>query len=128
MEREKIHLEYLLHATSRNILWAAISTPAGLERWFADRVESDERTVTFGWGRSERRQAEIIAMRAYSFIRFRWRDAERPREFFELKMSYSEITQDYVLEITDFAEADEADDLRDLWDSQVETLRRVCGF
>ena len=26
MERKKIHLEYLLNATSKSILWAAIST------------------------------------------------------------------------------------------------------
>ena len=31
MERKKIHLEYLLNATSKSILWAAISTPTGLE-------------------------------------------------------------------------------------------------
>ena len=27
MERKKIHLEYLLNATSKSILWTAISTP-----------------------------------------------------------------------------------------------------
>ena len=47
MERKKIHLEYLLNATSKSILWAAISTPTGLEGWFADRVQSDDKTVTF---------------------------------------------------------------------------------
>ena len=47
MERKKIHLEYLLNATSKSILWAAISTPTGLEGWFADRVQSDDRIVTF---------------------------------------------------------------------------------
>ena len=26
MKKEKIHLEYLLNATSKNILWAAMST------------------------------------------------------------------------------------------------------
>ena len=31
MERKKIHLEYLLNATSKSILWTAISTPTGLE-------------------------------------------------------------------------------------------------
>ena len=29
MKKEKIHLEYLLNATSKNILWGAISTPTG---------------------------------------------------------------------------------------------------
>ena len=68
MERQKIHLEYLLNATSKAILWSAISTPTGLEGWFADRVESDDKIVTFYWGKTERREAEIVAMRAYSFL------------------------------------------------------------
>lgn len=121
-------MEYLLNATSKSILWAAISTPTGLEEWFADQVLSDNKIVTFCWGKTERRSAEIIALRAYSFIRFRWLDDGNEREYFELKMTNSELTNDFVLEVTDFATADEADDLRELWESQVETLRRTCGF
>lgn len=128
MERKKVHLQYLLNATSKTILWSAISTPAGLETWFADRVQSDDKTVSFFWGKTERKEAEIIAVRAYSFIRFRWKDDNIPREYFELKMTNSELTNDFVLEITDFTDADDADDLRELWDSQVDTLRRTCGF
>ncbi|MCI5662828.1 MAG: START-like domain-containing protein [Mediterranea sp.] len=128
MDRQKIHLEYLLNATSKSILWSAISTPTGLEGWFADRVQSDEKKVAFFWGKTEKREAEIVAMRAYSFIRFHWLDDENERDYFELKMSNSELTNDYVLEITDFADADEVTDLEELWESQVETLRRTCGF
>lgn len=128
MERKKIHLEYLLNATSKSILWSVISTPTGLEVWFADRVQSDDKIVDFFWGKTEKRTAEIVAVRAYSFIRFRWLDNEIPREYFELKMTNSELTNDFVLEITDFAAANEVDDVRELWESQVETLRRTCGF
>lgn len=128
MERKKIHLEYLLNATSKSILWSAISTPTGLEGWFADRAQSDDKIVDFFWGKTEKRTAEIVAVRAYSFIRFRWLDNEIPREYFELKMTNSELTNDFVLEITDFAAANEVDDVRELWESQVETLRRTCGF
>ena len=128
MERKKVHLQYLLNATSKSIFWTAISTPTGLEGWFADRVQSDDKTVSFFWGKNEKRDAEIIAVRAYSFIRFRWLDDENVREYFELKMTNSELTNDFVLEITDFTDEDDVDDLRELWDSQVDTLRRTCGF
>jgi uncharacterized protein YndB with AHSA1/START domain len=128
MEKEKIHLEYLLNSTSKNILWAAISTPSGLEDWFADKVESDDRLVTFHWGRQETREAEIIAIRAYSYIRLRWLDDDDDRNYFELKMNHNELTNDYVLEITDYAEPDEVDDLEELWESEVAKLRRTCGF
>ena len=128
MEKQKIHLQYPLNATSKTILWNAISTPSGLEGWFADGVQSDNKTVTFFWGKTESRSAEIIAVRAYSFIRFRWTDLKNSRDYFEFRMSNSELTNDFTLEIIDFAAENEVDDMRDLWDSQVETLRRVCGF
>lgn len=128
MKKEKIHLEYLLSATSKNILWEAISTPAGLEEWFADKVVSDDKTVEFSWGKSEQRVAEIIAIRAYSFIRFRWKDDEGERSYFEMKMTYNELTHAYVLEVTDFAVPDEVEDMKELWESQIANLRRTCGF
>ena len=84
MKREKIRLEYLLNATSKNILWSAISTPTGLEDWFADKVVSNDKIVEFHWGKTEQRDAEITAIRAYSFIRFRWLDDENERDYFEI--------------------------------------------
>lgn len=128
MKREKVHLEYLLNATAKNVIWSSISTPSGLENWFADKVISDDKNVTFCWGKTEKRQAEIIAIRAFSYIRFRWLDDENEREYFEIRMSNNELTNDYVIEITDFADADEVEDLTELWDSQIDTLKRTCGF
>lgn len=128
MKREKIHLEYALNATSKNIIWSSISTPAGLEEWFADKVLSNDKVVTFFWGKTEKREAEIIAIRAYAYIRFRWLDDENEREYFEVKMSNNELTNDYVLEITDFADEDEVEDQKELWNSQIDRLRRGFGF
>lgn len=128
MDRQKIHREYLLNATSKSILWAAISTPTGLEGWFADKVQSDDKIATFFWGKTEHRKAEIVAVRAFSFIRFHWLDDENEREYFELKMTNNELTNDFVLEVTDFADADEVEDQCELWDSEVDILRRTCGF
>ena len=53
MERKKVHLQYLLNATSKSILWTAISTPTGLEGWFADRVQSDDKTVSSFGGKTK---------------------------------------------------------------------------
>lgn len=128
MKREKIHLEYPLSATSKNILWGAISTPTGLEDWFADKVVSNDKNVTFYWGKTEQREAEITAIRAFSFIRFRWLDDESERDYFEIKMNYNELTSDFVLEIIDFAEPGEVRDTKEMWDSEVAKLRRTCGF
>ena len=41
---------------------------------------------------------------------------------------YNELTEDLMLEVTDWAEPEEMEDLRDLWDSDIEKLKRVSGL
>jgi hypothetical protein len=128
MEKVKIHLEYPLNGTSRNIIWGAISTPTGLEGWFADKVKPEGKFLTFHWGKTEARTAEIIASRSYSFIRLHWVDEPNLRNYFEIKMNYDELTDSYTLEITDFADPDDVDGLKELWNSEVEALCRNNGM
>jgi hypothetical protein len=55
-------------------------------------------------------------------------DDDDTRGYFEIKMTQNELTSDIMLEITDMCDADEVDELSELWDSQVAMLRRTCGF
>ena len=128
MEKEKIHLEYMLKAGSANIVWSIISSPSGLETWFADKVTVEDKVYTFHWGKTEQRKAEVITSRTNNLIRFHWLDEENKRYHFELKMNYSELTEDMTLEITDWAAPDEIEDLKDLWDSEIEKMKRVSGL
>ena len=41
---------------------------------------------------------------------------------------HNELTSDLSLEVTDFADAGEEEDAINLWDSQIETLKRACGL
>ena len=128
MGKEKIRLEYMLKAGSGNIVWSIISTPSGLETWFADKVTFKDKVFTFYWGKTETRQAEVTNFRVNSFIRLRWLDDEDPKAYFELKMVYNELTSDYMLEVIDWAEPDEVEDMKELWDSEIEKLKRVSGL
>jgi hypothetical protein len=84
------------------------------------------KTYTFKWGKTETRNAEILNQRTESFIRFHWIDDD-PKTYFELKIHYNELTKDHLLEVTDFAIPGEEEDTRNLWNSQIEILRRICG-
>lgn len=128
MGKEKIKMEYMLKAGSSNIVWSIISTPSGLETWFADKVTSKDKRYTFCWGKTEVREAELINSRSNSFVRFHWLDDEERKSYFELRMLYNELTEDLVLEVTDWAEPDEIDDIKDLWESDIEKLKRVSGL
>ena len=121
-------MEYMLKGGSCSIVWAIISTPSGLESWFADKVSAADKIFTFRWGKTESRQAEVVSLRSNSHIRFHWMDDEERKSYFELKINYNELTEDLMLEVTDFAYPDETDDVKDLWESDIEKLKRVSGL
>ena len=126
--KRKIRFEYPLSPASGSVIWSAVSTPAGLQRWFADDVNKSGKRYTFRWGKSEYRDADVVNTRNEYFIRFHWCDDEEPKTYFQFKILYNELTSDHLLEITDFTEPDEEDDTKSLWDSQIDVLKRVCGI
>ena len=126
MNKDKIFLEYTLKG-SAVMIWKYIGTAAGLSPWFADRVESFDRTFTFYWGKTEKRVAHLVAQRNGVYVKFRWED-ESPNTFFEMRISYNELTRENTLEVTDFAEKNEIEDQKELWNSQIENLRRQSGM
>ena len=128
MNKQKIQMEYLLRSSSSNIVWSIISTPSGLETWFADKVDAKNKIFTFRWGKTEERKAEVTNIRNNQFIRFHWLDDESPKSYFEFKLVYNELTKDIVLEITDWANPEEVEDVKDLWNSDIEKMKRVSGL
>ena len=128
MKKTKVRMEYMLKGGSSSIVWSIISTPSGLETWFADKVTSSDKIFTFRWGKTESRQAEVVGIRTNSYIRFHWMDDEERKSYFELKVNYNELTEDLMLEVIDFAYPDEIEDVKDLRESDIEKLKRVSGL
>ena len=128
MNKVKFQLEYLLKPVSRKILWNTISTANGLELWLADEVVNKENVFTFKWGKEESRDAVILSMKPLSYITFHWCDDENDKTYMEMRISKNEMTNERILEITDFAEPEELDGMKYLWDSQIETLKRQGGM
>lgn len=128
MENTKLKLEYMLKAGSSHLLWSIISTPMGLETWFADKVWQEEKIFSFQWGRTEIREAKLLHTRTNSFIRFHWLDDEDINSFFEFRIDYNELTFEYMLTITECIDPAEHEDQKELWDLSVENLRRVTGL
>ena len=127
MRKQKIHNEYILSSASETILWRAISTAHGLQDWFADKVDITHRHCTFQWGKNETRCANIIEADNGKYIRLQWDDEDEHMCFFELKLSRAELTNDLLLEVTDYVEPGEEEEQKELWDTQIGTLCRVYG-
>ena len=71
----------------------------------------------------------MISKKKDDFVKFRWLEAEEEGEdtFFELRIRVDDLTGENSLLITDFADDDEVEDTKDLWEAQVTKLRRVLG-
>ncbi|MDX5324717.1 MAG: SRPBCC domain-containing protein [Bacteroidota bacterium] len=126
-EREKFELEFPVKA-SPGMLFPFLSTPSGLSEWFCDDVNSRGEIFTFFWNDSEE-TAKLINKKAEKHIRFRWlNDVEDGNKYyFEFRIVVDELTKDVSLIVTDFAEPDEMEESKLLWDSQIHELLHTIG-
>ena len=107
------------------ILYEFLSTPAGLQEWFADKVDDRDNVFSFTWNGSTDK-AEVLEKEQDKFIRFHWLHMPK-EEYFEFKIEKSEVTNQTILVIKDFAEKKEIKDQSMLWDYQVKELFHRLG-
>ncbi len=126
-EKVKFEIEFPIHA-SPQLLYQYISTPSGLSEWFSDNVNSRGELFTFIWDDSEER-AKLLSKKSGERIKFRWLADEEDElsTFFELRIQVDEITKDVSLMIVDFADEDEVEEAKMLWENQISSLKQVLG-
>ena len=134
MGKQRIDIEYPLKTKSPNIIWEQISNAHGLERWLADHVTEEDGIFTFTWGepwtQQDIRKAHLIEYVKYDHIRLKWDydDDMDDDAYWEMRIEKSDLTHLLTLLITDFAEDDDAEGLRILWESNLDRLHRASGL
>lgn len=126
-EKIKYELEFPI-TSSPQLLYQYISTPSGLSEWFADNVNSRGEFFTFIWDDSEEK-ARMSSKKSGEKVKFRWVDDDNNdgEYFFELRILVDEITKDVSLMVVDFAEEDDLQESKQLWENQVSDLKHVLG-
>ena len=126
-DKKSYSIEYDFHS-SPQLLFQYLSTPSGLAEWFADNVNSRGELFIFIWDDSEE-QAKLIQKKNNDRVRFQWQNDEEDFDqyYFEFKIQVDEITKDVSLIITNFAEEDEIEESKMLWDNLVSDLKQVLG-
>ncbi|MFD1162564.1 MULTISPECIES: START-like domain-containing protein [Hwangdonia] len=125
-EKIKFEIEFPIHA-SPQLLYQYISTPSGLSEWFSDNVNSRGELFTFIWDDSEEK-AKLLSKKSGERIKFRWlNDEDDTTSYFEIRIQVDEITKDVSLMVTDFADEDEVDEAKMLWENQIADLKQVLG-
>ena len=124
-DKIKFEIEFPIHA-SPQLLYQYISTPSGLSEWFSDNVNSRGELFTFIWDDSEE-QAKLLIKKSGERVKFRWLNNEDDGSYFEIRIQVDEITKDVSLMVTDFAEDDEVEETKMLWENQISDLKQVLG-
>lgn len=123
-KKQQFTLEYPVRC-SPSILFEFLSTPAGLQEWFADKVDERDNVFSFSWNGATDK-AEVTGSEEDKFIRFHWLHAP-DEEFFEFSIEKSEVTNQTILVIRDFADKGEVKDQSQLWSYQVKDLFHRLG-
>ncbi len=124
MDKVKVELEYIIK-TSPNVLFTCLSTPSGLSEWFANDVNIKDQTYTFFWDRSE--ESALLMKSKRDSVRFQWEDDEGEDYYFEMAIKIDDLTKDVALIVTDFAEEDEVDEIKLMWDNSISKLKQAIG-
>jgi len=127
MSKEKFELEFLVNASAK-IIYQCLSTPSGLSEWFADDVNIRDDVFTFIWEGTEE-SAKILTRKKDEFVKYQWMENFEAGEktFFEIRIHIDALTKELALIVTDFAEPEDVEDAKLLWESQIDALRHVLG-
>ena len=124
-DKIKYEMEFPIQV-SPSLLYQYISTPSGLSEWYADNVNSRGEYYTFIWSQSEER-ARLLSKKSPERVKFRWVEDEGADFYFEMRLQVDEITKDVSLMVTDFAEEDEIEEGKMLWENMISNLKTILG-
>jgi len=125
MKRVRLELEFIYRA-SPTIVYNFVTSPACLVRWYCDEVDINNESYQFYWtGSSE--TATLIDDIEEERVKFKWDHAVDPDEFLEFRIYKADITNETILEITDFCDEDEVQETKDLWTALMIEMKKECG-
>jgi len=124
-DKVKYEMEFPIHA-SPSLLYQYISTPSGMQEWYADNVNSRGEFFTFIWEGSEE-IARLVSKKKSESVKFQWEEDYDTEYYFEMRIQVDDITKDVSIMVTDFAEEDELEEGKMLWENMITELKHLLG-
>ncbi|WP_159467459.1 START-like domain-containing protein [Dyadobacter sp. 3J3] len=129
MEKFKFITEFELRSSPK-VLFPYISTPSGLEQWFAEKViVMPNQRFDFQWD-GDSHFAKQTGLRINKGVKFEFENTspdELDNNHLEIKLEVSELTQTTFLRVIDYsANRDEAE-LISLWNGFMDNLKEIVG-
>ncbi len=130
MTNHKFTAEFELRASSK-MVYPYLNTPSGLAQWFADDVQVDEdKFFHFIWD-SENHKARLTAQKLNHYVKFEFLPDSQEEDngdhpYIELRLDTNDLTGTTFLKVIDYS-AEDDEELLDIWENIVYTLRETVG-
>lgn len=123
MARVQFQTEFMFKA-SPSIIYLFVTQPTTIIRWFCDKVDNVGDHYTFSWdGDSE--EATLVIDIEDEMVKYQWVDREE--EFLQFRIYKTDITNETILEITDFCDDDEVQEQKDIWEVYIKKFKTFVG-
>ena len=138
---------------SQKILFPYLNTPGGLAQWFADDVKVDEDKIYHFFWNDEEQRAKLAVNRRDQLIRFEYlpesvkavgsgiaqavpasgdgsansSEVEEELPYVEFTLEKNEMTQSVFLKVVDCTTIGDEEEIQEIWDSMITSLREMIG-
>lgn len=122
----KFEIEYPVKSSVK-VLFDALTDSSKLKEWFCDDIQlfDNGKRIEFIW-EGTGQMARVVSLKNNDHVKYKWEE-EDEETYFELRIQIDEITNDVALMVTDFAEEDEVEEAKMLWDNQIRDLFITVG-
>jgi uncharacterized protein YndB with AHSA1/START domain len=124
MTKHKFSQEYSFK-TSPKVLYNYISTPGGMQQWFADKVTMDgDHHFHFHWDADVHVAELTTRLNKSARFDFLGKDAGN---FLEFKFIPSEIDNSIYMRVTDCSDIEDDEELESIWKGLISDLKEIVG-
>jgi uncharacterized protein YndB with AHSA1/START domain len=129
MEKFKFITEFELRSSPK-VLFPYISTPSGLEQWFAEKVTVlPNQRFDFQWD-GDSHIAKQTGLRINKAVKFEFENTSEDdldNNHLEIKLEVSELTQTTFLRVIDYSSNKDEAELISLWNGFMDNLKEIVG-
>lgn len=115
---------------SKKMLYPYLASASGLAQWFADDVNIDEdKMLTVIWD-GEENKAKMVAHRTNSLVKIEFLptdENDHNPNYVEFKLDMSDMTQSVFVQVTDYSEMEDKEELAELWENLMHKLKEIVG-
>jgi uncharacterized protein YndB with AHSA1/START domain len=129
MSQTPYTFEYEVKASPK-VLYPYLSSPSGLQQWFADKVIVRGSTELHFYWDNENHPATILPGKANKSVKFDFKkgDSEPGKHIIEMNLDVSEVSNTTYLTVIDGASTFKSDaDAAELWDYLMDKLKEIVG-